>query len=75
MTARCEILRNCKKIHSYLQNSNMTAKQGIPSGLYIWKNKYKYVSGDFSSCFSNVVSDFLMNKINGFLRSSDTLKT
>ena len=47
-------------------------------------NIHLYVSEDFSSCFSNVVSDFLMNKINfvgadkllpvfkhGFLRSEE----
>ena len=30
----------------------------------IVKVHIKYVSVDFSSCFSNVISDFLMNKIN-----------
>ena len=59
--------------------------QFLPLAPFLYHNDL-YVNVDFSSCFSNVVSDFLLNKINfvggdkllpvfkhGFLRSEENV--
>ena len=53
----CLTERQVDHVYKVMEKGNMINTKTMTSKMT------QYVSGDFCSCFSNVVSDFLMNKI------------